>query len=356
MYHRILRFALACLVLLGAAIPVFAQNPAPAPAPKAAQAPPTVRRWLDVQSLVAAMRYRFTENSAGKKTVDDLQWQTQFRGRFLFDKAGRYNIGTFMTTGSTYRSGWNYTGAGINDATHPFYVRQLWFGASPVKALEFQAGGLAVNRGEVSDVMASDNDSFIVAGRATVRPTHGWVTQLSGSAGYFDATGKSNLFRQLDDLKWNYGQALAGFKLGARATASVDYTYEAGKDIFREGVALRMPPSVKAVTALRFESYQRVAPDTHTGYNASADLRLQKLTATVGVMGTDRNYGPFNGDRYELGKRSYYVVNYPLSPEWQLQAFYTHAFDITFPITIKQRFDFVATYNPTAYLKKRRVF
>ena len=86
------------------------------------------------------------------------------------------------------------------------------------------------------------------------------------------------------------------------------------------------------------------------------EIKLKKLTATIGAMHTDRGFGPFNGDRYELGSRHYYIVNYPLTPEVALQAFYTHAFDVHFPITIKQRFDFVATYNPTAYLKRKGVF
>jgi hypothetical protein len=352
MYHSRYTFAFFCIFLLTAVTPAFPQTAAPTP-PKSA---PAVRRWLDVQSLLAAMRYRFTENSQGRKTVDDLQYQTQFRGRFLFDKAGHYNIGTFVTTGSTFRSGWNYTGAGTNLEAHPIYVRQLWLGVSPTKTLEFQGGGMAVNRGELADVIASDNDSFIIAGRTTVKPSKGWLSQVSVTAGYFTDAPPSNLFVHVDDAHFNYGQALVGFKLGARASASVDYTYEKGRDILREGVVLRVPSSVKVLTGIRLESYQRVDPDQHAGYNASADVKVKKLTATVGLMSTDRNYGPFNGDRYELGSRYYYVINYPLASALQLQAYHTRAYNIDFPITLKERFDFVVTYNPTAYLKKRGVF
>jgi hypothetical protein len=275
----------------------------------------------------------------------------------LFDKAGHYNIGTFVTTGSSFRSGWNYTGAGINRENHPLKVRQLWFGAAPVKGLEFQTGGIAPNRGELADVIASDNDSFVIGGRATVRPSKGRFTQFSATVGYFDGVGEPDFFKQAGDAdEVNYAQALAGFKLGARATASVDYTYEKGRDILREGITFRVPASVKAITGIRLESYQRVDPDQASGYNASADLKVKKLTATLGVMSTDRSYGPFNGDRYELGSHYYSVVNYPLTPELSLQAYYTHAFDVHFPITLKERFDFVVTYNPTAYLKRKGVF
>jgi len=357
MYHRLLS-SVCCGFALLVAVPALAQAPSqPSAPPKAAAKAPAVRRWVDVQSLLAAMRYRFTENSAGRETVSDLQYQSQLRGRFLFDKAGRYHIGTFVTTGSAFRSGWNYTGAGLNKENHPLKVRQLWLGAAPVKGLEFQAGGIAPNRGELADVIASDNDSFLIGGRATVRPSKGRFTQFSATAGYFDAISEPDLFKQIGDAdSVNYAQALVGFKLSARATASVDYTYEQGRDILREGVTFRVPASVKAITSIRLESYQRVDPDQAKGYNASADLKFKKLTGTVGVMSADRGYGPFNGDRYELGSRSYYIANYPLTAALALQAFYTRAFDVHFPITINQRFDFVATYNPTAYLKRKGIF
>lgn len=352
MYHLRRPLAFCVLGLLIVASPVRGQSPAPA----AADAP-AVRRWLDVQSLLAAIRYRFTENSAGRETVSDVQWQTQFRGRLLFDKAGKYHVASFITTGPTFRSGWNYTGAGLNRELHPLKVRQLWFGAAPTKTFEFQGGGLAVNRGELADVIASDNDSFVIGARSTVRRTKGWLTQVSATVGHFDAVSEPDFFKQLDDADdLNYGQALVGFKIGARVSASVDYTYEDGRDILREGVTVRMPASVKGVTSLRAESYQRVDPDQAGGFNLSADLRARKLTATVGIMSTDRGYGPFNGDRYELGSRYYSVVNYPVTQEFTLQGYYTRAFGIDFPITLKQRLDVVLTCNPTAFLKRHRVF
>lgn len=352
MYHRPLTTALCCILLLSAAIPAAAQAPTPAPAP-----PPPIRRWLDVQSVLAAMRYRFTENSADRVTVSDVQWQTQFRGRFLFDQAGRYHVGSFVTTGPTFRSGWNNSGAGLNREAHPFKVRHLYFGATPVKGLEVQVGGLAVNRGELADAIASDNDSFFVGERATLRPARGPITQVSIAGGRFDAVREPDFFAQLGDAgELNYGQALVGFALGSRASASVDYTYENGRDILREGIAVRVPSDVKLLTQVRVELYQRVDPDSGQGFNTAADFRFNKLAGTVGVMATDRGFGPFNGDRYELGSRYYYVLNYPLTSQFALQFYHTRAFDIDFPITLKQRVDVVLTYNPTAYLKRRGVF
>ena len=370
MRHRSLIAALSCVLLISGVMPAAAQGPSSTPStpdpkgvstqlvpPPPRQSAPGVRRWLDVQSLLAAARFRFTENSADRVTVSDLQWQTQFRGRFLFDKEGRYHVGSFVTTGSTFRSGWNYSGAGMNREAHPLKVRQLYFGATPIKPLELQAGGLAFNRGELADVIAADNDSFLIGERATLRPGKGAITQVSMTAGHFDAVREPDFFTQLDDAgDFNYGQALVGFKLGARASASVDYTYENGRDFLREGIVFRVPAKVKLLTGVRVELYQRIDPDHAQGYNTSADFRFKKLAATLGVMSTDRSYGPLNGDRYELGSRYYYVLNYPVTPELALQLYHTRAFDIDFPITLKERFDFVLTYNPTAYLKRKRVF
>lgn len=117
-----------------------------------------------------------------------------------------------------------------------------------------------------------------------------------------------------------------------------------------------MPSGIKWLTQIRLELYQRVDPDTAQGFNTAADVRFRKLAGTIGVMSADRGFGPFNGDRYELGSRYYYVLNYPVTPEWSLQLFHTRAFGVDFPIALKERFDFIATYNPTAYLKRKGIF
>lgn len=349
MYYYRCSSACFCLLFLALASPVSGQQGEPGP--------PPLRRWLDVQSVHAAIRYRWTETDTGRVTTSGVQWQTQLRARFLFDSQARYHLGTFVTTGTSFRSGWVNTGIGLGREAHPTQVRQLYFGAQPVAGLELQIGGLAVNRGELTDVIASDNDSFFVGERLTVRPSRGRVTQLSAAVGHFDAAGEPDFFKQADDMDaFNYGQALVGFRVSRNVTGSVDYTYENGRDILREGLVIRLPSSVKLLTQLRLESYQRVAPDHKAGFNVSTDFRVRKLAGAFGIMSADRDYGPFNGDRYESGQRYYHVVNYALTPELQLQWFHTHAFDIEFPIPLKQRLDVVLTYNPTAALKRARIF
>jgi hypothetical protein len=349
-YRRV--FAALVLSFLGAVPAAFGQStPAPEPVP--------VRRWLDVESVHAASRFRWIENSAGRVTSSTIQWQAQARGRFLFDGEGRYTIGALASTGAAFPSSWNNTGAGLGRVTHPFNVKQLFFAAAPGGGLELQIGGLFMDRGELLEQIAYDNDAYIVGERVTWRPAGSRLTQVSVTAGFFGGSDFSevNVFKRLDRLDdFNYGQALIRFAPHASVRASIDYTYEDGRDILREGLTIRVPESVRFLRSVRIESYQRLEPDRTAGFNAAADLRLGQLAVTGGVMSVDRAYGPYNGDRYETGTRYYAVFTYPLTPELSAQFFHTKAFDVDFAIPIAHRYDIVLTVNPTAALKRARVF
>ena len=118
MYYYRLISACFGLFSLGITAPASAQSAPPQP-------PPPIRRWLDVQSVHAATRYRFTDNSEDRVTTSAMQWQTQLRARFLFDEAGRYHVGTFATTGPTFRSGWANTGAGTASNATVIHLRAI---------------------------------------------------------------------------------------------------------------------------------------------------------------------------------------------------------------------------------------
>jgi hypothetical protein len=286
-----------------------------------------------------------------------LQWQSQLRGRFLFDEAGRYSIGTMASTGSSFPSSWNNTGGGLGTVTHPFNLKQLFLSAEPIRGLELQTGGLFMNRGELGEHVTYDNDAYIVGERVTYRPRQQRVTQIAVTGGYFGDYNEVNVFKRLDRMdEFNYGQALVAFAVHPRVAASIDYTYEDGRDIVREGVNVRMPASVKLLTAMRFEAYQRVSEPNGQGFNVSGDMRWKKFSLTAGVMSVDRNYGPFNGDRYEMGTRQYTIGTFQITPEFSLGWFQTEAFATNFPINLKHRVDFLAIFNPTAALKRAGVF
>jgi hypothetical protein len=348
-------------VLCLAAVPVQAQPAAQPPA--APPDPPPIRRWVDVQQLHLASRYRWFENSDGKLISSTIQWQPMVRARFLFDKDAKYSLNGFAAGGSNFAFSYNNTGGGIGTFSGKFNVKQLFLKAEPAKGLEFEVGGLHMYRGQVAELISYDTDAFIEGERVTVRRTSGWLKEVSGAAGYFGDYSEPNLFNRFDRMgEWNYGQVLVGFGVGARAVASVDYTYEDGRDIVREGVNVSLPASAKVFKTLKFEAYQRVSDinEEGEGFNASADLVWKRLAVTAGVMSADQFYsfpqGPFNGDRYELGTRWYSVGTITLIPELQLQWYHTQAFANDYLVNSHRRWEVVLIFNPTATLKRAGVF
>ena len=357
-----LRKLFCSMVMITAALPAMAQTPTPPDKPEAPA--PAIRRWLDVQSVHVGSRFRWYKNSQEALRSSNLQWQSQLRARFRFDKEGRYGLGTFASTGASFPSSWNNTGAALGDYQGPFNVKQLFLFAEPVRGLQFEVGGLHFNRGELAEHITYDNDAYIVGERVTYRPTRKRVTQVSVTAGYFGGNdyNEVNVFKRFERMdEFNYGQALVAFALHPRVTASVDYTYEDGRDIYREGVNIRMPESVRLLTALKFETYQRPTEEDGYGFNVSGDLRYKRYRLTAGVMSVDQFYGtpsgqPFNGDRYETGTRQYTIHTFEITRELQFVMFQTEAFATDFPITLQHRFDALVTFNPTEWLKRKGIF
>jgi hypothetical protein len=354
--------SVALVLLLG--VPAAALQAQSAPQPAAAPAePPAIRRWVDVQQLHLASRYRWFENSDGKLISSTIQWQPMVRARFLFDKAAKYSLNGFAAGGSNFAFSYNNTGGGIGTFSGKFNVKQLFLQAEPIKGLEFEVGGLHMYRGQVAELVSYDVDAFIEGERVTVRRTSGWLKEVAVTTGYFGDYSEPNLFNRFDRLsEWNYGQGLVSFGLGSQATASVDYTYEDGRDILREGVNVRLPASAKVFKTLKLEAYQRVSDvnGEGEGFNASTDLVWKRLAVTAGVMSVDQSYsfaqGPFNGDRYESGTRWYSVGTITLIPELSVQWYHTQAFANDFLVNSHRRWEAVLIFNPTATLKRAGVF
>lgn len=334
------------------------------PAAPPTKGEPPIRRWLDVQSVHGGVRFRWFKNSDDQLVSSNLQWQTQLRGRFLVDRAGRYSVGAFGSTGSSFVSSWNNTGGGLGTYQSFLNVKQLFFAAEPVSGLQFEVGGLYFNRGEMAEHLTYDSDGFLVGERVTYRPAKGRITQLSATSGFFGGTdyNEVSVFKRFHRMnEFNYGQGLVAFTLHPLVSASVDYTYEDGRDIFREGVNVRMPSTVRLFTALKFEAYQRAAVENGAGFNVSADARYKRYSLTAGIMSVDEHYGSptrqaFNGDRYETGTRQYTIHTFQLAEGLQLVLFQTEAFATDFPINIQRRFDAMVTFNPTTWLKRKGVF
>lgn len=317
-----------------------------------------------MQHVHVSSRFRWFESTAGRVLSSTLQWQPQVRARFLFDAKAKYAVHVGAFSGSMLISGWNNTGGGIGRFARAFNVKQLFVAAEPVKGLEFQAGSLYMNRGELTENTSYDNDTYVTGERVTWRPATGRLTQLSVASGYFGEYWTPSFFKRADRMgDWNYAQVLAGFRVAPRAQASVDYTRQDGHNILREAITVRMPETIGILTSVKLEGYQRAGRGdllllnkSGAGVNLSGELRIKKLTVTAGVMSVDRSYGPYNGDRYELGARVYHYGSYPVTRDFSVGWFHGEAFATLYPIPNKHRFEIIATINPTASLKRAGIF
>ena len=355
------RRALVLLFLCGSSAAALAQATTAPPSP--AQPPPRIRRWLDVQNLHLTSRFRWVESNRGRITSSAHQWQPNIRARFLIDPQGRYTIHGGALSGSHFVSGWNNSGGGLGAFAGDFAVRQLFMAAEPWPGIEFQGGGLYMTRGENTEITAYDNDAFIVGERVTVRRAQGTFSQLVATIGHIGDYRTPSVFRRLDALgDINYGQLLVGARLGRLTAVSADYTYEDGRDIFRQGVTVRLPQSALPLAGVKLESYQRVSEASGQGFNVSGDLRVfSRLSMTAGLAHIDRNflipgYMSPNGDRYERGTRFYTQGTYALTRDLSIGWFQGEAIGVDYDIPNEHRWEVVVTVNPTATLRARRVF
>lgn len=347
------------LLAVLAAVPVWAQTPAP-PSAQASEGPPppAIRRWIDLQHVHLSSRYRWVEASDGRLMSSTVQWQPQVRARLLFDRDKKYSLHVGAFSGSQFISGWNNTGGGVGVFTGDFNIKQLFVSAQPVAGLDLQIGGLYMLRGESTEVTTYDNDAYIVGQRASWRPSEGRLAEVSATAGYIGDFREPNVFERLHRLtEWNYGQVLVGVRLGPRVRLSVDYTHEAGREILRQGLSVRMPATVPLLTTVRLEAYERLDPEPAQGFNVMADLRPHpRVGVTLGVTSIDRRYGPLNADRYEVGTRFYSIGSLALTRDVSIGWFQGHAFNTAYPIPNQRRFELLLTINPTATLKRHGIF
>src|ERR1700677_2581403 len=151
----------------------------------------TLDRWFDLNTFNYSARYRSTFDSDGARTFDQGQQRLIADGKFKFDEQGRYGIGFHISSGRYFN--WAYTnsigggqGQFINNAEAkmtPYqlylmnilptpagfynsggaevYFRQLFLAAEPIRGIELQFGGLAINHGVNTEATSYDDDGYI---------------------------------------------------------------------------------------------------------------------------------------------------------------------------------------------------
>lgn len=348
----------------------------------------SVDRWLDLNTFNYATRYRSTFDLNGAHTFDQGQQHLVADGKFKFDEAGKYGIGFHLSSGRYFN--WSYAdfiGGGqhqfVNNSVArmtPFeqyiftisatpngfynsgggqiYLRQLFLSAEPVRGVEMQYGGFAINHGVNTEATSYDDDGYMSGERITLRrPKQLWASEISYTRGYLGDLYNPNFFSRGDRLsRSNYWQILGRKDFGKRVAVSADYTFTRpeGATFFlkttREAVLVNTRWS-KALDQVRFESYQRINSGFYSagafpfkagqGYalTLSRDFR-KKFGIEAGLADVDAEYTTnlgvnaqaiimglsVNGDQYGVGKRYFVRPSIPLGHSLSMVGAYSHTY------------------------------
>jgi hypothetical protein len=285
------------------------------------------------------------------------QWQLAGRGRFKFDKKGRYSVVGVIETGNAINGGWNNTGWGTGDLQSNVYLKQLYFDAKPAKWLEIQFGGLGFNNGENAEITGYDNDAYLMGERVQIRNTKKfWFDEISITNGFFGDINRPNVFRRFHRLdRSNYHQFLVRKKLNSRVSFSADYTFESGTDTLRQAAKANVK-ELKFVDSLLFENYQRLDPSAGYGFAITGDKRIDpKFIITGGFAKISHTM--INGDRYPRGERVFFGAVYKIIPELSVNPIIIQGVGpLAAASTHRTRFELVVTYNVLEALRRHHIY
>jgi hypothetical protein len=344
-------------------------------------------RWLELNEMTYSMRYRAVTDINGAHEFNQGQERSIIDGRFKFDEQGKYALAFHASSGKYFN--WAYAdfmgggnkqafalsqasataaekikfgrAEGLDKANYvasessggwSFYVRQLYADIEPIKGIEFQGGGLDINRGAASEITTYDYDGYITGERLLIkRPKQLFLDEISVTYAYFGDLFKPNLFARLDTFEHSdYHQFLLRKHFGKRVDASFDYTWQNAANTLHEDALVNVRES-KVVDSVRVEYYQRLngiyfpAPATHiptffrhggNGYAVTLAKKIKRgsmeagfdsydlqsgATTQVGVLGVMAM--AINGDSYGEGKRYFARPVIQLTPALSIQGFLT---------------------------------
>ncbi len=363
----LLRKCVLAVISISLTITAASQTPSRTPPPTDTSSIParssgspgkvSFKRWFEIDALSVSTRYRFIENDAGFITNNQNQWQFNGRGRFKFDREGRYRVYAVARTGLSISSGWNNTGWGTGDGQTNVYLKQLFFEAKPVKPVGVQVGGIGFNNGEATEVIGYDNDAYLMGERVQLRsPKRLYFDEVSVTFGHVGDVSRPNVFRRFKRLdEWNYHQTLVRKKLNNAVSVSADYTYESGRDTLRQAIRFK-PPRGKPLDTILFENYEEVSPHAGYGFNIFGERQFRnRFTLGGGFTRIDRPM--LNGDRYQPGKRVYMTSNLRISREFSVStALIRGVGELPAASTPRTRLDIILTYNVLESLRKHKIF
>lgn len=387
--------------------PVTTTNPA-----KPANERPLTGRWLDLETFSHSERYRSAFSVGGNHDFENAQQRSLIVGKIKLDSEGRYDIGFRASSGRYFNWAYSgYTGAtfisrvaspaaqstfftpaellalaqalysdpagyaravsGINSNGWQFYMRELYFSATPVKPVTVEFGSFGIERGLSSEITTFDEDGYLSGERIRFHDSkHLFFDEVGFTNAYFGDIGTPNLFDRGSSLKKksNYRQVFAKKQLNKRVGFSSEYTWQTGIDTLREAVVVETKES-KVVDSLRFESYERlntivfpgvaqspigpVAPLSvkgASGFAVAAQKKFGRLSGDIGYASIDKDYSvyansrlyesaafPLNGDTYGQGNRPFLHASYKIAPGVTAFGFYTHEVGSSRVLTLNQQ-------------------
>lgn len=374
---------------LGSATTSSASIVAPATPARPVEKKPLTDRWLELDALSHSERYRSSTNQGGWHVFEDGQQRSLVQGRIKLDGEDRYSIAFRASSGryfnwafadfagpgltgrldnyAAYPYAYAYTPAEFKEiytayATDPvnvaifatvysngweFYLRELAFHATPVKALTVEFGSLGIERGLATEITTFDDDGWISGERVRFHaPEHLYFDEVGYTNAFFGDRATPNLFQRGSSFQHaNYHQAFVRKQFVPRLGVSADYTWQTGTDTLRQ--AAIFDPEVRIADKVHVETYQRLNSvtlqglDVHggSGFAIFADKRLNsRLNGDLGFAAIDKDYSvysdsryfhaygfSFNGDAYGQGKRPFAHAAYKVTPFITAYGFYTHA-------------------------------
>jgi hypothetical protein len=237
-----------------------------------------------------------------------------------------------------------------------FYLRELYFSASPVKPITVEFGSFGIERGYASEITTFDEDGYIAGERIAFHsPKHLFFDEVKFTNAFFGDFATANFFQRGGSLKsFNYRQVSARKRLNDRIGFSADYTWLSGTDTLREALIVKTR-ELKVIDSVRFEAYERlnaitfpggswpygpVAPlpvSGGSGFSVALNEKIGKLSGDLGYADIDQNYSVYansrffhaegfalNGDTIAEGKHPFIHAAYQLAPGVSAVGYYTH--------------------------------
>ena len=326
-------------------------------------------RWLDLDTLSHSERYRNAFADGGGHVFEGGQQRSLVVGKLKLDPAGRYDIGFRASSGRYFNWAYGgYTGQDfitrVNEAQNrfslaarfglvqsifadpagaalgkvdihsngwQFYLRELYFSATPVKAVTVEFGSFGIERGLSTEITTFDEDGYLSGERIRLHDAkHLFFDEVGFTSAYFGDIGTPNLFDRGSSLKKsNYRQVFARKQLNRRVGFSGEYTWQAGEntgiDTLRQAVVVGTKES-KIFDSLRFEAYERLNATTFpgvamspvgpvaplsvggaSGYAVTAGKKLGNFSGDIGYASIDKNYSVYTGYRF------FQAVSFPLN-------------------------------------------